>query len=141
MLNIECCNDKNIKFEFYFKETNSLKTFIIFVLSSIFGQKSKVLLKKDDSESYYTIDEKDNEIIYDLNTKELIERSDMEKKGIMSIALKLGFLHKMIIQNLMQNYPKIKKRVYFDIEEHCIAEIFCTLCLYSHLKIGVLKTL
>ncbi|MGI6291195.1 MAG: DUF262 domain-containing protein [Bacteroidales bacterium] len=118
MLNIECCNDKNIKFEFYFKETNSLKNFYHFRSLEHIWPKSKVLLKKDDSESYYTIDEKDNEIIYDSNTKELIERSDMEKKGITEHCIgNLVFLHKNDNSKFNAKLPEDKKRVYFDIEE------------------------
>lgn len=116
-LNVDAANQRGQKFEFFFDKNGQLKCFYENRSLEHIWPKSRVLIKKENKDEFYCVDEKDNEVKAPENKTGHIFRDKLEEKDVTEHCIgNLLFLHKNDNSVFSKKLPEDKKKDYFNLE-------------------------
>ncbi|MDO9152770.1 MAG: DUF262 domain-containing protein [Paludibacter sp.] len=116
-LNVDADNQRGQKFEFFFEYKNQLKSYYENRSLEHIWPKSRVLIKKEDKEEYFCVDEKDNVIEPPSDKSGLLLREKFDEQNVSEHCIgNLLFLHIKDNSVFSNKLPEDKKKVYFNLE-------------------------
>jgi hypothetical protein len=118
MLNVRASSDKNVKFEFFYKDGPKLESYYSNRSLEHIWPKSKVYYESEDQKSAYFMNENDEkEFIKGAPDAGLLPAKDFDEEHSEHCLGNLLFLHKNDNSKFHAKLPEDKKLVYFNLDE------------------------